>query len=65
MWAIKETTTTLEGGTYTCYGVSGNGCVIEDISPNRSEVAEFVDELNRYDASPAHIYELIENFLAK
>lgn len=64
-WTINETRVTLEDKSYTSYGVSGNGCVIEDISPNHSEIADFVDELNKYEASPAHIYELVENFLAR
>lgn len=66
MWTITEKRYTNEEGiSYTGYGVSQGGCVVEDITSSLSEITGFVDALNRGGASQAHIYELVENFFGE
>lgn len=57
-----------EYGSYESYGViaSRGGriiCVIEDISLDRDKVEELVKRFNEGQLSPAHLEEVIENFL--
>lgn len=66
MWTITEKQYTNEDGiSYTGYGVTFGDCVINDITPSLSAITRFVEALNRYEASQAHIGELVENFLAE
>ena len=66
MWKITEKTrTTEEGETLTIYGVTSGDCTIDDITPSHSAIVRFLDALNRYEASPRHIYDLVEDFLAE
>ncbi len=66
MWKMTETQHSSEdGGTYTSYGVSSGECTVDDITPSHTEITEFLEALNRYEASPVHIYEIVENFLAE
>lgn len=66
MWKITEKAfTTEDGDLYTGYGVTAGECTIDDITPSRTAIENFIDALNRYEASPAHISELVENFLAE
>ncbi len=66
MWTITEKQYTSDDGeSYTGYGVAFGKCSVEDITPSRAAIIRFVEALNKYEASPVHIYELIENFLAE
>ncbi len=66
MWTITEKQYTSEDGEdYTGYGVQFGECRVDDITPNRKAIGRFVDALNRFDASPVHIYEIIDNYLAE
>lgn len=66
MWKITEKTLTTEDGeSLTSYGVTSGECTVDDITPSHSAIVRFLDELNRYEASPLHIYDLVENFLAE
>ena len=66
MWTITEKQYTNEDGeSYTGYGVEFGKCLVEDITPSRTAIQQFADALNRFDASPVHIYEIIENYLAE
>lgn len=66
MWTITEQQYTNEDGeSYTGYGVEFGKCLVEDITPSRTAIQQFADALNRFDASPVHIYEIIENYLAE
>lgn len=66
MWTITEKQYTSEDGeNYTGYGVEFGKCLVENITSNKTAIQQFVDALNRFDASPVHIYEIIENYLAE
>lgn len=66
MWKMTEKTfTTEDGESLTGYGVTSGECTIDDITPDQAAILRFIDALNRYDASPLHIYDLVENFLAE
>jgi len=66
MWTITEKRYTSETGEhYTGYGVTFGECTVDDITPNRSAIDRLLAALNRYEASPLHIYDIIENFLAE
>lgn len=66
MWTITENQYTSEDGEmYTGYGVSGGECIVNDITPSLPAITRFVEMLNKYEASQAHIYELVDNFLAE
>ncbi len=66
MWKITEKQYSAEdGSTYTSYGVCYGECYVDDITPSHSAIEKFTDALNRYEASPTHIFDLVENFLAE
>ena len=47
------------------YGLEGAGVHIEDIFVSREENFSFVTRLNAFDASPDHIYDLIEDYFGE
>lgn len=53
-------------GSYTAYGVknTATNAVINDISSSIEYVSEIVKKLNKYQASPIHLYEIIDNFIS-
>ncbi len=61
MWTLTSCNT---DGTKS-YGIQKGETTINDISVNRAEIEEFVELLNRCDASEIHAYELVEDFLGK
>lgn len=66
MWKMISTRITDESGEEVeTFGISRGSTVVEDISVRRSEIQEFVDLLNRLDASEIHACELVEDFLGK
>ena len=66
MWIITEKQyTNEEGEEYTGYGVSQGKCTVDDITVSLPEITRLVETLNRYEASPVHIYDIIENFFAE
>lgn len=66
MWKMTVDLLQTEDGTeYTGYGISGGSCVIPDISTDKKAVMEFVDKLNRFNASPINIADIVEDFLAE
>lgn len=44
------------------YGLSGKGITIYDIFLSYKEINLFVYMLNRFQASPAHVYDMIEDY---
>ena len=64
MWTLTSCTAAENGGKET-YGIRKGETVINDISPDRAEIEEFVEQLNRYGASEIHAYELVEDFFGK
>lgn len=52
-------------GKYTAYGVrnTANDSVISDVGSNFDIVAGIVSKLNKFQASPVHLHEIIENLI--
>ena len=66
MWKmITMLITTESGQEVETYGISRGSTIIADISPCKSEIQEFVELLNRLDASEIHAFDLVEDFLGK
>lgn len=66
MWKITEQSLVSDDGEdYTGYGVSCGECSVDDITSERSVITKLADDLNRYEASPLHIRDIVENFLAE
>lgn len=66
MWTITaKQYTSDDGESYTGFGVESGECCVDDITPDREAIGQFVDAPNKYEASPVHIYELVENYLAE
>lgn len=66
MWQLTTARVRSESGEmFESYGIKINSTVIDDISFDKQEIEEFVELLNRLDASEVHAYELVENFLGR
>lgn len=66
MWTLVATSVNSElGEMVETYGIRRGETIINDISLCKQEISEFVDLLNRLDASEIHAYELVENFLGR
>lgn len=66
MWELTTVRITAEDGREVeTYGIRIGNTVIDDISPDKHEIIEFVRQLNRLGASEIHAYELVEDFLGR
>lgn len=66
MWQMTTARVCSESGEmFETYGVRINSTVIDDISLDKQEIQEFVELLNRLDASELHAGDLIEDFLGR
>lgn len=66
MWQLTTINITSENGFVSeSYGIRRGETVINDVSPCKKEVEEFVELLNRCDASELHARELVEDFLGR
>ncbi len=66
VWQITTIRTAAENGEeYETYGIRTGETVINDISPNRHKIEEFIRQLNSLGASEIHAYELVEDFLGR
>ena len=45
------------------YGVKYGDLQIDDISADKDKVEKFVDEINKYQLSPIHLGDVIEDFV--
>ncbi len=66
MWTTTETSVTDElGQIHKSYGIKCNETSVNDLSFNKDEVDEFVEKLNRLDASEIHAVELARDFIER
>ena len=65
MWHLITTKITGEVGSFESYGIRCGSTEINDISLSRQAIEEFVEQLNRCDASEIHARELVEDFLGR
>lgn len=65
MWEIiSEARTTEDGVDYTAYGIRKQDFSLADVSADREEAERLIELLNKYDASPIHAADIVEDFLA-
>ena len=64
--AVKQTLKSSELGCYDTYGVElkGEGVLVNDVSCNHKEAKKIVDKLNKYQADPIHILDIIQDMIA-
>lgn len=66
MWKMISTRIQTESGNEVeTYGISCGSTVVADVSLCKSEIQDFVELLNRLDASEIHARDLVEDFLGK
>ena len=47
------------------YGIRCGSTAIDDVCLRKPDIEDFVEKLNRFDASEIHAYDLVENFLGR
>ena len=66
MWKIISTRIRTESGNEVeTYGISRGSTAIADVSLCKTDIQNFVELLNRLDASEIHARDLVEDFLGK
>ena len=45
------------------YGVKYGDLQIDDISADKDRVKKFVDDINKYQLSPIHLHDFVEDFV--
>lgn len=63
MYQIKTGNYSLEGKTYTSYGIQCDDLVIEDISLDRTVIEALVEQCNREELDRIHLLDVVEDFL--
>ena len=63
MYQIVSGTYSLEGSTYTSFGIQCGTTVIEDISLDKAAVAGLVALCNKEELDPCHLPDVVSDFL--
>ena len=63
MYTILQEEKNIEGVVKTTYGIKCEKMAVNDVSPNKKEVTELIDRLNKYELSPCHLQAVIEDFI--
>ncbi len=63
MYTITQEEKNIDGVVKTTYGVKCDRMSVKDVSPNKEEVTELIDRLNKYELSPCHLQDVIEDFM--
>lgn len=63
MYTILQEEKNIEGVVKTTYGIKCEEMAVNDVSPNKKEVTELIDRLNKYGLSPCHLQDVIEDFI--
>ena len=63
MYTILQEEKNIEGVVKTTYGIKCEEMAVNDVSPNKKEVTELIDRLNKYKLSPCHLQDVIEDFI--
>ncbi len=63
MYTILQEEKNIEGVVKTTYGIKCEKTAVNDVSPNKKEVTELIDRLNKYELSPCHLQDVIEDFI--
>ena len=65
MYTILQEEKNIEGVVKTTYGIKCEEMAVNDVSPNKKEVTELIGRLNKYELSPCHLQDVIEDFIYK
>ena len=63
MYTILQEEKNIEGVVKTTYGIKCEEMAVNDVSPNKKEVTELIGRLNKYELSPCHLQDVIEDFI--
>lgn len=63
MYTITQDKKNIDGAVKTTYGIKCEKASVKDVSPNEKEVTELIDRLNKYELSPCHLQDVIEDFI--
>lgn len=63
MYTITQDKKNIDGAVKTTYGIKCEKVSVKDVSPNEKEVTELIDRLNKYELSPCHLQDVIEDFI--
>ncbi len=63
MYTITQDKKNIDGAVKTTYGIKYEEMAVKDVSLNKEEVTELIDKLNKYELSPCHLQDVIEDFI--
>ena len=63
MYTITQEEKSIEGVAKTTYGIKCDEVSVKDVSPNKEEVTELIDRLNKYGLSPCHLQDVVTDFI--
>ena len=63
MYTITQEEKSIGGVVKTTYGIKCDELSVKDVSPNKEEVTELIDKLNKYELSSCHLHDVIEDFI--
>ena len=63
MYTITQDKKNIDGVVKTTYGIKCEEMAVKDVSPSKEEVTELIDKLNKYELSPCHLQDVIEDFI--
>ena len=63
MYTITQDKKNIDGAVKTTYGIKCEEMAVQDVSPNKEEVTVLIDRLNKYELSPCHLQDVIEDFI--
>lgn len=63
MYTITQDKKNIDGAVKTTYGIKCDEVSVKDVSPNKEEVTELIDRLNKYGLSRCHLQDVIEDFI--
>lgn len=64
MYQMISGTYSLEGRSYTSFGIQCGNVIMEDISLNKAAMLAFVSLCNRELVEPVHLPDIVTDFLA-
>ena len=63
MYTITQEEKSIEGVAKTTYGIKCDEVSVKDVSPNKEDVTELIDRLNKYGLSPCHLQDVVTDFI--
>lgn len=63
MYTILQEEKNIEGVVKTTYGIKCEEIAVNDVLPNKKEVTELIDRLNKYELFTLSLQDVIEDFI--